>query len=212
VPIFPIPFWPELDFRVGAVRFGDDRGDVLHMGSDLAAPPGTEVYAVEGGVVLPNGGMVPRPFFESGPHVFDKEKRKWVCAPDVTCIMTYEILVKHKTFIARYGEIGPHLPKGIAPNAEVSAGQVIAYVGPQTVATMLHFEMYSDVNDTSYPYVEGNMDYINLPRPRRTYHRRKDLMNPTDYLSNCILKKTWLKTVEMKALTRSRVETWIDKY
>jgi hypothetical protein len=37
-------------------------------------------------------------------------------------------------------------------------------------------------------------------------------MNPTDYLSNCILKTTWLKTVEMKALTRSRVETWIDKY
>ncbi|MEP6946538.1 MAG: hypothetical protein ABJA02_11525 [Acidobacteriota bacterium] len=182
---FPLAHIPAQSYSSGGRAFGNDRGDVLHPGCDLMAPPGTEIYAVEDGTVV--YGV--RQFFESGAHVKDKTTNKWVCAPGVHCLMVYDILIKHSTFLARYGEIGIHVPAGVIAGAEVTEGQLVAVVGAQTVSTMLHFEMYSNGEDLSYPTEKGNMHYLNF-KPKRTFSRRKDLMDPTYYLNNCYLKSS----------------------
>ncbi|MEP6903332.1 MAG: M23 family metallopeptidase [Actinomycetota bacterium] len=180
---FPLPARPAQSYKTGGRRFGDDRGSILHPACDLIAVPETEIYAVEDGTVI----YGPRRFFESGPHVWDAVNQKSVCKPDVECLMVYDLLVKHQNFLVRYGEIGIRVPDGIEPTATVTEGQLIAYVGAQTVASMLHFEMYSNAEDISYPSVKGNMTYLNF-RPLKTYSRRKDLMDPTDYLDSCVVK------------------------
>ena len=179
---FPLAKRPTQSYSVGGVRFGDDRGDILHPGCDLLAPAGTEVFAVEDGIVL----YPPRAFFESGPHVQNDDKQ-WVCKPGVTCLWVYDVLIQHKNFLARYGEVSANAAPGIKAGAEIKEGQLVGWVGAQTVATMLHFEMYSNANDTSYPTAKGNMQYLNF-KPTKTYSRRKDLMDPTNYLDACRLK------------------------
>ncbi len=182
---FPLPARPALSYKTGGRKFGDDRGSLLHPACDLIAVPDTEIYAVEDGTVI----YGPRRFFESGPHVWDEANKKSVCKEGVECLMVYDLLVKHKTFLVRYGEIAIRVPKGIEPKAEVKEGQLIAYVGAQTVSSMLHFEMYSNAEDISYPTEKGNMKYLNF-KPAKTYSRRKDLMDPTDYLDGCVIKAT----------------------
>jgi murein DD-endopeptidase MepM/ murein hydrolase activator NlpD len=179
---FPLPFRPSLSYKTGGRFFGNDRGGVLHAACDLIAPKGTPVLAVEAGKVLRG----PLWFFLSGPKV--EQDGKQVCAPGVECLLVYERQVKHATFIARYGEIDRKLPPGIAPGVEVKEGQVIAYVGAQTVSTMLHFEMFANVNDREPLTKRGNMKYDNFPKPKKTYSQRKDLMDPTAYLDGCKLK------------------------
>jgi len=102
--------------------------------------------------------------------------------------MTYEIAIIHANFIIRYGEVGSGKAKGIEPGAEVSEGQLIGWVGPQSVHTMLHLEMYGNIDDISSLTQETNTQYINFPQTKKNFKRRKDLMNPTDYLFSCILK------------------------
>ena len=180
---FPLQRRPTQSYSVGGVRFGDDRGDILHPGCDLIAPAGTEVLAVEAGEVI----YGPRLFFESGPHVKDAKSGAWVCKAGVTCLWVYDILIKHENFLARYGEVAQTAAPGIFTGAKVEEGQVIGYVGAQTVSTMLHFEMYGNPNDISYPTAKGNMQYLNF-KPKKTYSRRKDLMNPMKYLDECLEK------------------------
>ncbi|MBS1797143.1 MAG: M23 family metallopeptidase [Acidobacteria bacterium] len=181
---FPLPERPAQSYKTGGRRFGDDRGSMLHPACDLIAVPGTEIYAVEDGTVV----YAPRAFFESGPHIADPDDpKKSICKPGVECLMVYDMLVKHANFLVRYGEIAVRAPKEIVKGAEVKEGQLIAYVGAQTVASMLHFEMYSNTEDISYPTEKGNMKYLNF-KPKKTYSRRKDLMDPTDYLDGCVLK------------------------
>jgi len=179
---FPLAQRPAQSYKVGGVRFGDDRGEILHPGCDLIAPAGTEIFAVENGTVLYSS----RAFFESGPHVLD-ENKKWVCKAGVTCLWVYDILIRHRGFLARYGEVRATAAPGITEGARVMEGQLIGWVGDQTVATMLHFEMYSNAHDTSYPTVKGNMHY-NSFKPSKTFSRRKDLLDPTTYLDSCRLK------------------------
>lgn len=187
---FPLPARPAQSYRTGGRRFGDDRGAMLHPACDLLAVSGTEIYAVEDGTII----YGPKAFFESGPHIADpNDSTKSICKPGVECLMVYDMLVKHKTFLARYGEIGIRVPKEIKPGATVTEGQLIGYVGAQTVSSMLHFEMYSNPDDISYPTVKGNMTYLNF-KPKKTYSRRKDLMDPTDYLDGCIV--SWMSGFE----------------
>lgn len=180
---FPLPARPAQSYRSGGLAFANDRGGVLHAACDLIAAAGTEVYAVEDGTVI----YGPRRFFESGPHIKDSETGKRICKPDVKCLWVYDLLVKHSNFLVRYGEIGIKVPPEIQPNAQVKEGQLIGYVGAQTVNSMLHLEMYSNPEDISYPTVMDNMKYLNF-QPKKTFHRRKDLMNPTAYLDSCIVK------------------------
>lgn len=179
---FPLAQRPAQSYKVGGVRFGDDRGDILHPGVDLIAPAGTEVYAVEDGRVL----YAPRAFFESGPHV-KAEDGKWVCKAGVTCLWVYDVLIQHRDFLARYGELRSTAAPGIKQGEWVVEGRLVGWVGEQTVATMLHFEMYSNSDDVTYPTVKGNMKYLNF-KPSKTYSRRKDLMDPTTYLDKCLLR------------------------
>jgi murein DD-endopeptidase MepM/ murein hydrolase activator NlpD len=183
---FPLPARPAQSYSTGGRRFGDDRGSMLHPACDLIAVPDTEIYAVEGGTVI----YGPRAFFESGPHVPDpNDSKKSICKPGVECLMVYDLLIKHQNFLVRYGEISARRVRGIEANVEVVEGQLIAYVGAQTVASMLHFEMYSNTEDISYPTERGNMKYLNF-KPAKTYSRRKDLMDPTSYLDGCVVKTT----------------------
>jgi uncharacterized protein len=183
---FPLPARPTENYRTGGLSFGNDRGGLLHAACDLIAVPGTEIYAVEAGTVI----YGPRSFFESGPHVWDVDdagNKKSVCKPGGTCLWVYDLFVQHADFLVRYGEIALTRAPGIKPQAPVEEGQLIGYVGDQSIQKMLHFEMYSNTNDLSYPTVIGNMKYLNFT-PKITYNRRKDLMDPTDYLDQCAVK------------------------
>lgn len=180
---FPLPNIPPESYQAGNLSFGNQRQWQVHAACDLLAPADTEVYAVEDGKLW----YGPRQFFLSGPqHRVGKEI---VCNKDSTCIMTYEIAVIHSKFIIRYGEVALRKAPGIVPGASVTEGQLIGYVGPQSVNTMLHLEMYSNTNDLDPLTQEGNTTYINVPGKSKNFKRRKDLMDPTDYLFSCILKK-----------------------
>ena len=183
---FPLPFVPPESYQSGGLSFGNERDWQLHAACDLLAPATTEIYAVEDGIVW----YGPRDFFLSGPQHWDADLKKTVCNTDAVCIPTYELAVIHANFIVRYGEIGSTVPTGIAANAKVSEGQLIAYVGNQSVHTMLHFEMYSNAADRDYLSQKGNWKYNEFTPKGKTYHRRKDLTNPTWYLNNCWLKSS----------------------
>ena len=179
---FPLPNIPPESYQAGNLSFGNQRQWQVHAACDLLAPSGTEVYAVEDGKVW----YGPRQFFLSGrQHRVGKEI---VCNVGSTCIMTYEIAIIHPKFIVRYGEVGITKVHGITPGATVTEGQLIGYVGPQSVNTMLHFEMYSSTDDLDPLTQEGNTKYINVAGTKN-FKRRKDLMDPTDYLFRSTLKK-----------------------
>src|SRR5262249_21611342 len=128
-------------------------------------------------------------FFLSGPQHWDADQKKSVCNDGANCIMTYELAVVHSTFIVRYGEVGLRHPQEVVPGANVSEGQLIAWVGAQSVHTMLHFEMYSDPTNIEPLTQKDNKKYLNITVGKgKSYMRRKDLMDPTFYLNNCFLK------------------------
>jgi murein DD-endopeptidase MepM/ murein hydrolase activator NlpD len=183
---FPLAHVPAESYQSGGLSFGNERDWQLHAACDLLAPAGTEIYAVEDGVVW----YGPKSFFLSGPQHWDADQKKSVCNDGETCIMTYELAVVHSTFIVRYGEVGMRHPKEVVPGASVSEGQLIAWVGAQSVHTMLHFEMYSDVNDLAPLTQKDNKKYVNIPtaKGKKSYMRRKDLMDPTFFLNNCFIK------------------------
>jgi murein DD-endopeptidase MepM/ murein hydrolase activator NlpD len=84
--------------------------------------------------------------------------------------------------IVRYCEI-----KGVADGVHVGKklkeGDVIAYVGKMWKDSMLHFEMY-----------EGTAEGPLKDKSNKPYKRRKDLMDPTQYLDDCTLKNVLTQT------------------
>lgn len=88
---------------------------------------------------------------------------------------TYAIEVKHSGGkIARYGEITGKVAPGVRLKANLRPGQTVGYVGKvnsNCCKPMLHFEFYSGT-------LTGP-----LSQPGTKYKRRKDLIDPTDFLT-----------------------------
>jgi murein DD-endopeptidase MepM/ murein hydrolase activator NlpD len=113
---FPLPFVPKLSWKTGGRYFGALRSDGRkHAACDLIAPKGTEIFAVDDGIVI------------RGPYPFHHG--------------TDAIEVQHTFFIVRYAEILKPAP-GIGVGTHVTQGAVIGYVGKMYRDSMLHFEMY----------------------------------------------------------------------
>ena len=116
--VFPLASVPKLSYKTGGRGFGAARpflGKQLHGACDLIAPVGTEIFAVDNGVVV------------NGPYYFWNH--------------TYAIEIKHPLFIGRYCEILKDVP--VKMGDYVEKGQVIAKVGQMGTYSMLHFEMFS---------------------------------------------------------------------
>lgn len=147
---FPLPFVPSTSYK-GGNGFGASRERVRpglkHGANDLAADAGTPILAMDDGVVL----EVPRGEFFLG---------------------TYDLVVQHSQFIARYCKISRDVE--VQKGTPVVAGQVIAYVGDQPGADMLHLELYSGT-------AQGELTQKGKP-----YDRREDLIDPTPYLDRLI--------------------------
>ncbi|HFQ5022150.1 TPA: M23 family metallopeptidase [Vibrio vulnificus] len=91
---------------------------------------------------------------------------------------TYALEVKHGKAVVRYGEISGRLADGVSIGAKIQQGQHIAYVGKVVLKSgwtgeMLHLEIY-DGSATGI---------LRAPLSESPYHRRKDLINPTDILN-----------------------------
>jgi murein DD-endopeptidase MepM/ murein hydrolase activator NlpD len=116
--VFPLPYVPKSSYR-GANGFGANRDRVrkglVHAATDLFAPPGTPVIAIDEGFIIRD----PYPFYSG----------------------TWALEVQHPQFIARYGEIDKETE--VRAGSIIAVGQVIAYVGDQPGYDMLHLELYT---------------------------------------------------------------------
>jgi murein DD-endopeptidase MepM/ murein hydrolase activator NlpD len=144
---FPLPFVPDTSYK-GGNGFGGNRDKVRkglrHAANDLDAPAKTPVLAMDDGVVLSTPG-----------HVF--------------FLGTYDLVVKHPQFIARYCEIDKVVE--VKAGDLVSAGQIIAYVGDQPGPDMLHLEFYTG----SLP---GDLTQMGNP----PFDRRRDVFDGAKFL------------------------------
>lgn len=158
---FPLPFVPTLNWSgpaKGGRYFGAPRPKGrLHAGCDLIAKVGTEVFAIDSGVVL-----------------FSKRFN----ISYLPSVHVWEIMIVHPHFHARYCELSGPAP-GIEKGAQVQQGQVIGYVGKLTNSSMLHFELYKG-DSSDYPTKPGNTKYLYVPNGG--YMRRSDLLDPSQYL------------------------------
>lgn len=88
---------------------------------------------------------------------------------------TYAIEVKHTGGkVARYGEITGKAAPNISLNKSVRAGQTVGYIGKVNsgcCTPMLHFEFYAGTASGA------------LSQSGNSFRRRKDLLDPTDYLT-----------------------------
>ncbi|GGB21800.1 M23 family metallopeptidase [Agarivorans gilvus] len=155
---FPLASKPTQSYKVAPRSFGSSRssGSRKHAGCDLYADAGTEIYAMTDGVV--------------------KAHRKFYLG-------TYQLIVDHGSFIARYGEVDEALPDGIKVGDAVKKGQHIADVGLLTfksgaTMSMLHLEMYSGKASGALSDKSPNSN---------EYKRRSDLLDPTPYLDKAAL-------------------------
>ena len=155
--IFPVPYIPSENYR-GGRGFGADRsavaallkipgGKLKHGAVDLIVPPKTPVLAMADGTVV------------QGPYLF--------------FLNVYAIEVQHAQFLARYCEIHPNTE--VKASQQVKEGQVIAYVGDQPGADMLHLELFSGG-------ATGDLSLDRTDRRNAPYYRRSDLMDPTPVL------------------------------
>jgi murein DD-endopeptidase MepM/ murein hydrolase activator NlpD len=169
MPYFPLPFVPSLSWHKGSgdAYFGAGRPNDprmgLHAACDLAAPAGTKVYAIDDGMVI------------RGPYKFVEYYNQDGCHS-----LTYALEVQHYDFIARYCEISAALPQGIERLARIDAGTVIATVGQQCGGTMLHLEMFRDVDRLGSLNDNPSNSYRFVPKG--DWRRRDDLIDPTPYL------------------------------
>lgn len=121
-------------------KFGAPRnGGRKHGGVDLAAPAGTDVYAIDDGYVIEAAGG----FDAYGTHVISIEHGD--IYDDDYCVV-------------RYGEVGTPM---VQEGSTVFKGQLIAKVGKQPGGTQLHLEMYEGYE--SGQFLQPN----NLPYKRR---------------------------------------------
>jgi murein DD-endopeptidase MepM/ murein hydrolase activator NlpD len=164
---FPLPFRPKEDYHKGGRKFGAGRegGGRKHAACDLIAPKGTEIYAVEDGVVV------------RGPYDFYHGTD------------AIEFKLKSSGRIVRYCEI-KGLARGVHVGSKLKEGDPIAFVGKMYRDSMLHFEMY-----------EGTATGGLSDRSNKPYNRRKDLMDPTEYLDACILRNVLTAKLEIEAMT-----------
>ncbi|HLA96375.1 MAG TPA: M23 family metallopeptidase, partial [Pyrinomonadaceae bacterium] len=107
---------------------------------DLAAAAGTDVYAIDAGLVVEAAGG----FDQYGTSVVSIQHGD--VYDDDYCIV-------------RYGEVGPPL---VTEGDTVTKGQLIAKVGKQPGGTQLHLEMYGGYE--SGPFLQEK----NLPYKRRS--------------------------------------------
>jgi len=117
---FPLPAIPELSYKNAGRKFGAPRdgGKRKHAGCDLIAKLGTEIYAIEDGVVLQGS----KDFYHG----------------------TNSLVVQHQSgIVVRYCEILKKDEIKLERGALVKAGELIAHVGKMNVDSMLHFELYS---------------------------------------------------------------------
>ena len=133
---FPIPTKPGCSYDDKSRGFGAVRPNGRkHAGCDLIALAGTNVLAVEDGVVI----NPPYPFGTGAGYVMD---------------------VQHGNRIFRYGEIkkpGLKDPNKLTAGSQVKEAQVIAQVGTTTYGSMLHLEMYSGEN--AGPFATNTLPY-----------------------------------------------------
>jgi murein DD-endopeptidase MepM/ murein hydrolase activator NlpD len=115
---FPLPFIPKHSYHTGGRCFGAGRArGRRHAACDLIAPLGTEIYAIDAGVVV-----VPSTPFYRG---------------------TNAMAIRHNNGqVVRYCEILANDTVRLPLGATVTAGQVIAHVGKMFVDSMLHLELY----------------------------------------------------------------------
>ena len=153
---FPLAKVPALGYHKGSGSrwFGAKRdGGRNHAACDLIAKPGTPVYAVESGLVLP---VPKRPFFQN----------------------TYSLIIKHPNYIVRYAELD--VERFVKEGQNVSEGQMIGTVGKNNKGKgMLHFEMYQGTGSGEFSQ-EYHKTYTYVPAGN--YKRRADLLDPTPYL------------------------------
>jgi len=170
---FPLPILPSIPWtrnsHSNGTHFGAARNAPypVHGACDLVVRAGTQVLAVADGTII------------KGPYSFVRyTSEKPRCDT-----WTYAIEVQHGgSYIARYCEIAPNLPGGLTLNSDVFEGRPIAFVGAQCGGSMLHFEMFQDVNrndDLTNPSQSTHYLYV----PQANYERRSDLLDPTDYLN-----------------------------
>lgn len=96
---FPLGSRPKESYKTGMRRFGANRkGGRKHAGTDLCAPIGTPIYAMDDGQVT------------NGPYAF--------------YLGTQAIEVNHGKFIARYGEISG-AATGITKGSTVKKGNLL---------------------------------------------------------------------------------------
>ncbi len=117
---FPLSLIPELSYKTAGRKFGAPRdgGKRKHAGCDLIAKLGTEIYAIDDGVVLQES----KDFYHG----------------------TNSLVVQHRSgIVVRYCEILKKDEVKLERGAVVKAGDLIAHVGKMHVDSMLHFELYS---------------------------------------------------------------------
>jgi len=165
-------------YHSGARSFGFARGDRAHAACDLYAPAGSNVYAIADGKIL------------------DYHFYYW---------KTFALEIDHGEYSVVYGEVQPPLEKngikdppspkylqGLPDNLKtgmtVKKGQHIAFVGQLYIKdgptpfehTMVHFELYKNTATGAFTQKNNLVDYDNVPS--KPYKRRRDLLNPTDFL------------------------------
>jgi murein DD-endopeptidase MepM/ murein hydrolase activator NlpD len=150
---FPLPYVPTKTYK-GGNGFGASRDNVRkglkHAANDLAAPPGTPILAMDSGVVI------------GGPYEFFKGP-------------TFALEIQHPQFIARYCEIAKVAEVKIGDL--VKEGQVIAYVGNQPGADMLHLEFFTGE-------LTGNLSFS--PGTHPPFDRRDDVFNGVEFLDRTV--------------------------
>jgi hypothetical protein len=146
LPLYPFPRFSAHDPNTGARFFGANRpGGRKHAGIDLKFQPDTPIRAMADGKVL----IPSTPFYDG----------------------TNALVIDHKIFIARYGEISRAAPGLNSAGAPVTRGQVIAFVGKLSSGnSMLHLELYSGSENGP----------LSVPHP--PFKRRADLLNPMDFI------------------------------
>lgn len=143
----------------------DKKGNVIsirkHSGCDLYVNDGTPVYAIDDGVILDHYD-----FGEAAGH-------------------TWVLEVGHNEYTVRYGEIKSALPGGLKIGSQVKRGDHIADVALfPNGEHMLHFEMYKGKNLKHLTDKPNKTNYLYVTPDN--YGRRKELMDPTDFLDNLL--------------------------
>jgi murein DD-endopeptidase MepM/ murein hydrolase activator NlpD len=159
--------------------FWKNRGDRHHCGVDIYAPCGSNVVAVENGVVI-DSGLFTSPDFVPYWH------------------KTYFVIVKHMDgLVCKYAEMGNIEVK---TGDMIAAGQVIGSVGdvlnPDKITTespsyiqdlkkngiqsMLHIELYQGMPGKRDDYLGGNLF---------SHVKPENLLDPTEYFNSFTTKE-----------------------